>query len=108
MLGGDQTLGERGRWKKCTSIYHCLLLLRFNQSTQNKGLSMDIIRKEQIETGKPAFQFAYHLKCNQNLSVQAVNKAGVRIRSAAAIPHIFPQPALLANSQPVAGQTNVA
>ena len=39
-----------------------------------------------------------HPKCNQNLFVQVANKARVRIRTATAIPHVFPQPALPAGN----------
>ena len=87
--------GEEG--KKCplyfSSISHCLLLPRLNQSLQNKGLTADVIKKKRTETGKPAIHFLYRSRCNQNSFVQAANKAGVRIGTAAAIPHVFPQPA---------------
>ena len=85
-----------------SSISHCLLLPRLNQSLQNKGLTADVIEKERTETGKPAIRFLYRSKCNQNSFVQAANKAGVRIGTAAAVPHVFPQPAPPADLPPAA------
>ena len=57
-----------------------LLLPHLNQSLHNKGLS------EGTDGDREA---SHHPKCNQIFFVQAANKAGVHIGTAAAVSHIF-------------------
>ena len=106
VVGGNRTLGKRKRRKKCTpGLLLCLSLssLTPSQSVSPKQRHVSRHYREGMDRDREAsHSFFVSFKVQSKFFVQAANKVGVLIRTAAVIPQIFPLQDLTTSNPPAA------